>query len=60
MLHLRQEINNFLVEPVATQNRARSDPMKTVILLSGKAKQVFKYLALVAQYKGKVTLKDLG
>jgi hypothetical protein len=33
--------------------------MQTVIALSGKAKQVFKFLALMAQYKGEKTLKDL-
>ena len=34
--------------------------MKTVMVVSGKAKQVFKYLALTAKYKGKVTLKELS
>jgi hypothetical protein len=33
--------------------------MQTVIALSGKAKQVFKFLALMAQFKGEKTLKDL-
>lgn len=33
--------------------------MKTVIVLSGKAKQVFRYLSLLAQYKGNKTLKEL-
>ena len=30
-----------------------------VIRLSGTARQVFKFLALLAQYKGEKTLKDL-
>ena len=34
--------------------------MKTVIVLSGKAKNVFKYTSLIAQYKGKTTLKELS
>ncbi len=33
--------------------------MKTIIVLSGKAKQVFRYLSLVAKYKGNKTLKEL-
>lgn len=33
--------------------------MEKVIALSGKAKQVFRFLALLAQYKGEKTLKDL-
>jgi len=33
--------------------------MRKVIVLSGKARQVFKYLALLAQVKGNATLKDL-
>lgn len=33
--------------------------MRTVIALSGKAKQVFRYLALLAQVKGNTTLKEL-
>ena len=31
----------------------------TVIVLSGKAHQVFKYLALLAKEKGNVTLGEL-
>ncbi len=34
--------------------------MKTVLTLSGKAAQVFRYLALLARYNGKVTIKDLS
>ncbi len=34
--------------------------MKQVLVVSGKAKQVFKYLALVARYKGNVSLKELS
>jgi len=34
--------------------------MRTVIVLSGKARQVFQYLALLAKYKGNATLKDLS
>jgi len=34
--------------------------MKTIIVLSGKARQVFRYMALLAQYQGKKTLKDLS
>ena len=33
--------------------------MRTVITLSGKAKSVFKYLALLAEHKGDTTLKDI-
>ena len=33
--------------------------MQTVISLSGKAKQVFRFLSLLAQFKGDKTLKDL-
>ncbi len=33
--------------------------MRNVIVLSGKAKQVFRYLALLAQLKGSTTLKEL-
>ena len=33
--------------------------MRTVVVLSGKAKQVFRYLALLAQLKGKTTLGEL-
>jgi hypothetical protein len=34
--------------------------MKQVLVVSGKAKQVFKYLGLVARYKGNVSLKELS
>ena len=40
-------------------NNIKEESMGTVIVLSGKAKQVFNYLALLAQYKGKKTLKEL-
>ena len=33
--------------------------MRNVIVLSGKAKQVFRYLALLAHLKGSTTLKEL-
>ena len=33
--------------------------MRKIIVLSGKARQVFQYMALLAKYKGKTTLKDL-
>lgn len=33
--------------------------MRNVIVLSGKARQVFRYLALLAQLKGSTTLKEL-
>lgn len=33
--------------------------MVKVITLTGKAHQVFRFLQLLAQYKGAVTLKDL-
>jgi len=33
--------------------------MKTVIQVSGKAKQVFKYTELLSRHKGNVTLKEL-
>lgn len=33
--------------------------MKQVIRLSGKAKQVFKYMELLNRYQGKTALKDL-
>jgi hypothetical protein len=33
--------------------------MEKVISLSGKANQVFKFLALLAQFKGEKTLKDI-
>ncbi len=33
--------------------------MKRVIQISGKAKQVFKYMELLNRYQGKTALKDL-
>jgi len=33
--------------------------MKTVLTLSGKARQVFRYLALLARYNGQVSIKEL-
>ena len=33
--------------------------MEKIIAVSGKAKQVFKFIALVAQVKGEKKLKDL-
>lgn len=33
--------------------------MQTVLTFSGKARQIFRYLALVARYNGKVSIKDL-
>jgi len=33
--------------------------MEQVLTMAGKAKQVFKYLELVSQYKGHTTLKEL-
>ena len=33
--------------------------MEKVISLSGKASQVFKFLAFLAQFKGEKTLKDI-
>ena len=33
--------------------------MRTVVVLSGKARQVFRYLAFLAQIKGKTTLGEL-
>jgi hypothetical protein len=39
--------------------KTKEAQMQTVIALSGKAKQVFKFLALMAQFKGEKTLKDL-
>lgn len=33
--------------------------MEKVIALSGKASQVFRFLQLLAQFKGEKTLKDL-
>ena len=34
--------------------------MQKILTVSGKAKQVFKYLEVVARYKGNVTLKELA
>jgi len=34
--------------------------MKTIIQISGKAKQVFKYMELLNRHKGNVTLKELA
>ena len=34
--------------------------MKPVIQISGKAKQVFKYLELLSRYQGKKTVKNLA
>ena len=34
--------------------------MKPIIQISGKAKQVFKYMELLNQHKGNVTLKELA
>ncbi len=34
--------------------------MKQIIQVSGKAKQVFKYVELLNRYKGKTTLKELS
>jgi len=34
--------------------------MGQVIQISGKAKHVFKYIALASSHKGNVTLKDLA
>lgn len=33
--------------------------MKTELVLSGKARQVFRYLALLARYKGTTKVRDL-
>ena len=33
--------------------------MKTIIVVEDKAKNVFKYLALVSKHKGHLTLKEL-
>ena len=33
--------------------------MTTVMTFSGKARQVFRYLALVARYNGNIKVKDL-
>ena len=34
--------------------------VQPILTIEGKAKHVFKYLALVARYKGNVTLKELS
>jgi len=34
--------------------------MKTIIHVSGKARQVFKYMELLNRYKGNATLKELA
>ena len=34
--------------------------MKQVIQISGKAKQVFKYMELLNRHKGNVTLRELA
>lgn len=34
--------------------------MKPTIQVSGKAKQVFKYIELLSRYRGNVTLKELA
>ncbi|MFC1968247.1 hypothetical protein ACFLVX_02505 [Chloroflexota bacterium] len=34
--------------------------MKQVIKITGKAERVFKYMKVVAKYKGNVSLKDLA
>ena len=34
--------------------------MTTVLTFSGKARQVFRYLALVARYCPTMTVKDMG
>ena len=34
--------------------------MKTIIQVSGKARQVFKYMELLNRYKGNTTLKELA
>ncbi len=34
--------------------------MKEIIKVSGKAKQVFKYVELLGRYRGHVTLKELA
>lgn len=42
-----------------TQLKDGDGLMRNVIVLSGKARQVFRYLALLAQLKGSTTLKEL-
>ncbi len=34
--------------------------MKQIIQVSGKAKQVFKYIELLGRHRGNVTLKELA
>ena len=34
--------------------------MKPIIQISGKAKQVFKYMELLKRHRGNVTLKELA
>ena len=34
--------------------------IKPIITIEGKAKHVFKYVALAARYRGKTTLKELS
>lgn len=34
--------------------------MKEIIKVTGKAKQVFKYVELLSRYRGKATLKELA
>ncbi len=34
--------------------------MKPIIQVSGKAKQVFKYVELLSRHRGNVTLKELA
>ncbi len=35
------------------------DNKQTVLVFSGTAKQVFRYLALLARYRGNVRVRDL-
>jgi hypothetical protein len=61
-LHISKQLiyNEAINKSQASETeRTRKAQMQTVIALSGKAKQVFKFLALMAQYKGEKTLKDL-
>ena len=34
--------------------------MKPIMQISGKAKQVFKYIELLSQYQGKTTIRKLA
>jgi len=34
--------------------------MKTILQISGKAKQVFRYVELLSRHRGNVTLKELA